>query len=70
MQDRLCDEEEGREILGGVGKTFYWKILNEIARTEPDGVKKIGRLTKPKMSALLRYVESLPNYTPQIGAGR
>jgi hypothetical protein len=62
MEDKLCDEIEGRSILGNVGKTKYWEILNEIATVEPDGVKKIGRLTKPRLSALQRHIERCPNY--------
>ncbi|MCK6419022.1 MAG: hypothetical protein L6Q57_08840 [Alphaproteobacteria bacterium] len=68
MNDKLCNETEGRLILGNPGKTKYWEILNEIARTEPSGVKKIGRLTKPKLSALLNYIERCPNYEPSHSA--
>ena len=66
MEDKLVDEKEGRVVLGGVGKTTYWKILNEISAVEPDGIKKIGRLTRARLSALRRHVERCPNYISQM----
>jgi hypothetical protein len=62
MEDKLCDETEGRAVLGNIGKTKYWQILNEIAATDPDAVKKIGRLTKLRLSALQRYIDRCPDY--------
>lgn len=62
--DGLLDKNEACKILGNIGITKLYQLLNG---GHIKGVK-IGRSLKIKRSEVLRYISELPEYKSEIQA--
>jgi excisionase family DNA binding protein len=57
-QDELLDKTEARKLLGGIGITTFYKLLN----SNKIKAVKIGKCLKIRRSEINRYISELPEY--------